>query len=172
MHRPGDERHLRLPEEHASVPLRIEVWVEGTSSAGRELVHKQRVPHVAALNFASAKSPGGGFLNGAKAQEEDLARCSALYACLKDADDYYHPNRISGSALYTDHIIYSPGRTVLSHRGYCQGRRGGLCAWPAIRCSNWLSSPHAVTSRSAAWQLISALNWCTTMCLPSRQSHT
>ena len=38
--------------------------------------------NVAALNFASAKNPGGGFRKGAQAQEECLARCSALYSSL------------------------------------------------------------------------------------------
>jgi uncharacterized protein (TIGR02452 family) len=106
VYRPADD--LPLPEARVSAPLRTEVWADGTSSAGRELVQKQGVAHVVALNFASAKNPGGGFLSGAKAQEEDLARCSALYACLKDAHAYYDANRISGSALYTDHIVYSP----------------------------------------------------------------
>ena len=36
----------------------------------------------ACLVFASAKNPGGGFLNGAQAQEESIARVSALYTCL------------------------------------------------------------------------------------------
>jgi uncharacterized protein (TIGR02452 family) len=63
---------------------------------------------VLALNFASAKNPGGGFLGGAKAQEEDLARCSALYPCLLAQPDYYTVNRAEPSLLYTDHLIYSP----------------------------------------------------------------
>ncbi|KAJ7097146.1 hypothetical protein B0H15DRAFT_32856 [Mycena belliarum] len=40
-------------------------------------------PHrPAVLNFASATSPGGGFLFGARAQEETLARSSNLYSAL------------------------------------------------------------------------------------------
>ena len=68
----------------------------------------ERVARVVALNFASAKNPGGGFLGGAKAQEEDLARSSALYACMRDQRAYYDANRHEPSLLYTDHMIYSP----------------------------------------------------------------
>src|SRR6185436_6320983 len=49
------------------------------------------------------------FLGGAKAQEEDLARCSALYDCQLTQRAYYDENRACKSLLYTDHIIYSPG---------------------------------------------------------------
>lgn len=63
---------------------------------------------VAVLNFASAKNPGGGFLNGSQAQEESLARASALYACLKHHTGYYEANRTESSLLYTDHLIVSP----------------------------------------------------------------
>ena len=81
---------------------------ETTAEAGRRLVQGEGLGHVAALNFASAKNPGGGFLGGAKAQEEDLARCSALYTCQLTQRAYYDENRASGSMLYSDHLIYSP----------------------------------------------------------------
>ena len=58
--------------------------------------------------YASARNPGGGFINGAKAQEEDLARCSGLYPCLLQQPDYYEANRNCASLIYTERIIYSP----------------------------------------------------------------
>lgn len=63
--------------------------------------------NVTALNFASAKNPGGGFLRGAQAQEESIARSSTLYAGLKGSP-YYDANRLQRSGLYTDGVIFSP----------------------------------------------------------------
>ncbi|WP_437791471.1 TIGR02452 family protein [Sorangium sp. So ce693] len=96
------------PKERLDRPTAIQVTGETTGAAGRRLIEQEGEARVMALNFASAKNPGGGFLRGAKAQEEDLARCSALYASLVEQRDYYDQNRACGSFLYTDHIIYSP----------------------------------------------------------------
>jgi len=89
-------------------PPRFEVTAETTAVAARRLVQREGTPRVLALNFASAKNPGGGFLGGAKAQEEDLARVSALYHCQLTQPAYYDANRATASMLYTDHLIYSP----------------------------------------------------------------
>jgi uncharacterized protein (TIGR02452 family) len=71
-------------------------------------------PRVGLLNFASATKPGGGFINGAQAQEESLARSSTLYASLmfKPAQTFYtiHKKDKKGG-YYTHAMIWSPGTT-------------------------------------------------------------
>ncbi|MBX6752454.1 MAG: TIGR02452 family protein, partial [Micromonosporaceae bacterium] len=97
---PDDE----LPEADEPLkPLVVEVTRESTLAAGRRLG-----PGTAALVFASARNPGGGFLSGAKAQEEDVARASALYECLITVDDYYAYHRAHRDLRYTDRVIYCP----------------------------------------------------------------
>jgi uncharacterized protein (TIGR02452 family) len=61
------------------------------------------------LNFASAKNPGGGFLNGAQAQEETLARSSGLYSCLITQENFYENNKRERKGIYLDNMIVSPG---------------------------------------------------------------
>lgn len=66
--------------------------------------------HVAALNFASYKNPGGQFLCGSMAQEECLCHYSFLYSVLRCMTDYYEYNKKHlNRALYTDRALYSPG---------------------------------------------------------------
>jgi uncharacterized protein (TIGR02452 family) len=108
LYRPDDFPSLWPKIVPRSVTPRIDVTTETTAAAGRRLVTSEGVNRVVALNFASAKNPGGGFIGGAKAQEEDLARCSALFACLLTQREYYNANRAFPSLLYTDHMIYSP----------------------------------------------------------------
>ncbi len=92
----------------------IEVDNETTLSAAHRLT--ERGFDVAALNFASAYHPGGGFLDGAGAQEESLARSSALYACIRDREMYeYH--RTNRDPMYTSWMIYSPGVPVIRTDG-------------------------------------------------------
>jgi uncharacterized protein (TIGR02452 family) len=63
---------------------------------------------IGVLNFASAKNPGGGFLTGAQAQEESLARSSGLYSSLLKCHAYYEFHREQHDLLYSDRMIYSP----------------------------------------------------------------
>jgi uncharacterized protein (TIGR02452 family) len=95
-----------IRSQRTPVRTRIEVRNETTFEALQRLA--DGVSHVACLNFASAKHPGGGFLSGAQAQEEALARSSALYPCLLRAPDYYEKNRANRSAIYLDLLIFSP----------------------------------------------------------------
>ena len=66
-----------------------------------------RIGNCGVLNFASARNPGGGFLNGSVAQEESLAVSSDLFNSLLEAPPFYETNKHSGSALYTHNMIYS-----------------------------------------------------------------
>lgn len=80
-----------------------------TLSAAKSLVDNGDDPAV--LNMASATSPGGGWLSGARAQEEYLARSTALYATLQNSTMYlrkdFHTN-----PFYDDYVIYSPDVVV------------------------------------------------------------
>lgn len=103
---PNHDPRWSRGEERAT---RFEATPESSLDAAQRLVQDGGSPCV--LNFASAKHPGGGFLNGARAQEESLARSSALFACLSDREMYdYHRSR--SDPLYSSWVIYSPAVPV------------------------------------------------------------
>ncbi len=87
----------------------FEVVNDTTLEAARKLVSEGFNP--AALNFASARHPGGGFLNGARAQEESLCRSSALYECINGNAMYRH-HATMGGGFYSNYAIYSPAVPV------------------------------------------------------------
>ncbi|MFI7600160.1 TIGR02452 family protein [Actinoplanes sp. NPDC049681] len=87
----------------------VSVTAESTLAATRRMAADGPV---AALVFASAKNPGGGFRTGAQAQEESLARSSALYRCLTAVPQFYAVHRASSDNLYSDRVIHSPGVPV------------------------------------------------------------
>lgn len=144
------ERSVSLPSvgEH---PTTFEVCNDTSLHAAQKLV--ERGLRVGVLNFASAKNPGGGFLSGARAQEESLARSSGLYACLKGKQMYaYH--RSMRSCLYSDYAIVSSDVPVFRNDA------GELLAEPYL-CT-FLTSP-AVNAgvvrkrKEAKWPQIEAV---------------
>ena len=86
----------------------FEINNETSLNAAKRLIVDLGKEDTICLNFASAKNPGGGFINGSNAQEESLARSSVLYPCINQMQAMYQANRNFKSCLYTDNIIYSP----------------------------------------------------------------
>ncbi|MEV5654802.1 TIGR02452 family protein [Streptomyces sp. NPDC052291] len=89
----------------------IEVTGESSLEAAARMT-RERPGRIAVLNYASARNSGGGYLNGAQAQEEALCRASALYATLLRVPGFYAHHRAERSVFYTDRVIHSPGVPV------------------------------------------------------------
>jgi uncharacterized protein (TIGR02452 family) len=107
--RPG-KIPLPVTETAAGDPqTEFEVTNETTLSGAQRLLRLGHNP--VALNFASATHPGGGFLSGARAQEEYLARSTGLYACLRN-NSMYQFHMCNYDPLYSNYAIYSPAVPV------------------------------------------------------------
>jgi len=79
-----------------------EVFVENIDSVGGLVKYGDENSHVAILNMASAKTPGGGVAYGSKAQEEALFRCSNLGLSISRK---HYPLDIN-QALITEDVIF------------------------------------------------------------------
>jgi uncharacterized protein (TIGR02452 family) len=101
------EQVLKQPVRFSETDF--DVINETTLQGAARLAAKPAERRIAVLNFASAKNPGGGFLGGAHAQEESLARSSGLYHSLLQCRSYYEYHRSHSSCVYSDRMIYSPG---------------------------------------------------------------
>jgi uncharacterized protein (TIGR02452 family) len=137
---PPDElkrlRHRVLASPSDTFPTVIEVVNETTLEGVHRLLAGGHGP-VAALNFASAKNPGGGFLNGSQAQEESLARSTALYASLLRAPEYYQRHRALSSMMYSDAMILSP------HCPIIRSDNGELLSEPELATFITAAAPNA-----------------------------
>lgn len=90
-----------------AAPPTIRFAKQTTATALQELHGSNPV----GLNFASARHPGGGFLSGAKAQEEDLCRRSSLYHSLRLCNRFYQ--NVNNGTIYTDRLMYSPSVSII-----------------------------------------------------------
>ncbi|MFE6287226.1 TIGR02452 family protein [Streptomyces sp. NPDC057877] len=124
--RRGTRMHGPDPVPVPEVP-RADTSFEVTGESSLEAAHRMLTTDpgpLAVLNFASARNPGGGYLNGAQAQEEALCRASALYTCQLRAPEFYDHHRAHRDAFYTDRVIHSPAVPVF------RDDRGRLLAEP------------------------------------------
>lgn len=110
MHGPGPVPVHDGPSAAAEFPATATVF-EVTGESSLEAARRLPGP-VAVLSFASARNPGGGFLNGAQAQEEALCRASALYTCLLEVRGFYDHHRANRDPFYSDRVIHSPAVPV------------------------------------------------------------
>ena len=100
---PDDELGVNPSRLHTVTE--VQVVNATTFQAAKVLVDRGERP--LSLNFANGVSPGGGFLNGARAQEEGLCRASALHATL-EGDPMYAHHRQRPEPDSTDWVILSP----------------------------------------------------------------
>jgi uncharacterized protein (TIGR02452 family) len=98
-----------VPDSGPVAETRVQVSNETTLGAARRLVDAGLRP--LALNFANGVHPGGGFLHGARAQEEALCRSSALHATLA-GDPMCAAHRERPLPDSTDWAILSPNVPV------------------------------------------------------------
>jgi uncharacterized protein (TIGR02452 family) len=96
---------LARPEQFVFAETRLQVSNETTLGGALRLVESGLKP--LSLNFANGVYRGGGFLGGARAQEEVLCRSSALYQTLV-GDPMYEAHQQRPLPDSTDWAIYSP----------------------------------------------------------------
>ncbi|MFF4037577.1 TIGR02452 family protein [Streptomyces sp. NPDC001816] len=134
-----------------SVTADAETLFQVTGESSLEAARRLADAPVAVLNFASARNPGGGYLNGAQAQEEAVCRASALYTCLLEAREYYDHHRAHRDPLYTDRVIHTPAVPVF------RDDRGRLLPEPYLAGFLTAAAPNAGVVRRTAPERVGEL---------------
>ena len=113
------------PPAPSGSPAQLELCEGSTLQRARALLQQLNThaastggdtPRIGVLSFASATKPGGGFLSGAQAQEESIARASTLYTSLvtSTANQFYELHkRDRRGGFYSHAMIFSPSVIVL-----------------------------------------------------------
>lgn len=113
------------PLAPSSSPAQLELCEGSTLQRARALLQQLNAnaastggdpARIGVLSFASATKPGGGFLSGAHAQEESIARASTLYTSLvtPTANQYYELHkRDRRGGFYSHAMVFSPSVIVL-----------------------------------------------------------
>jgi len=112
---PDELSQLQVSESTATTTIKVNNL--STFEAARKLA-EEGYKNITCLNFASATTPGGGYVKGSRAQEEDLCRCSTLYPTLNENMSLYQHNRRKRYPIYSDHMIFSPNVTVFRDGRY------------------------------------------------------
>jgi len=124
-----------------TTPTEVSVLEISTLDGARYLATKAS-NKIGVLNFASAKKPGGGFLNGAQAQEESIARSSTLYPTLitKTSEKFYTlHNRDTKGGYYSHAMIYSPGVLIFrdDDGGWVEPLEVDILTSPAVNAGSF-----------------------------------
>ena len=125
-----DDYPFSQPSSASPTKTRIVIGEYSTLVGTRSLTSlASSANDIGILNFASAKKPGGGFLNGAQAQEESIARSSTLYPSLlhPNCTPFYSHWVHHEDPFYTDAMIWSPS-VVLFKNDRGVGKEPVFCA--------------------------------------------
>ena len=113
------------PPAPSNSPAQLELCEGSTLQRARVLLQQLNAnaasiggdpARIGVLSFASATKPGGGFLSGAQAQEESIARASTLYTSLvtSTADQFYELHKKDRrGGFYSHAMLFSPSVIVL-----------------------------------------------------------